>query len=117
MKRGKALGTLVVLLCLVFAGFYARSLLRRHSASAKSQPHSPTLALNARAKALPASPSSSPTQPSLSHAEINPKLFQIPSALWNKPIPEEPFARFHDWAEKFQAADLSLKPTLESEGI
>ena len=37
--------------------------------------------------------------------------------LWAKPIPEEPFARFHDWAEKFAAASPETRAGLEPEGI
>ena len=116
MKRGLFWGTGVVLL-IVFAGLAGRSLYRRGSAATNSGSHVFSPVIAARAKA----PKPASTTPPISAPEretfASNKLFVTAETLWAKPIPEEPFARFHDWAEKFAATRPETRPALESEGI
>ena len=44
-------------------------------------------------------------------------LFLTPNVLWQRPIREEIFARFHDWAENFRTATTDERRALETEGI
>ncbi len=44
-------------------------------------------------------------------------IFLTPDVLWQKPITEETFARFHDWAERYRAAGVAERATLEAEGV
>jgi hypothetical protein len=44
-------------------------------------------------------------------------LFQTAAELWQKPIAEEAFARFHDWAEKYAKSTQAEKAALGNEGI
>src|SRR5437899_9827555 len=59
---------------------------------------------------LAASTSPAPTPPTN-------RLFLTADRRWQQPLAEEAFARFHDWAERYIAADASAKVALEAEGI
>jgi hypothetical protein len=43
-------------------------------------------------------------------------LFETGDVRWRQPIFEEPFAKFHDWAERYVAASASEKVAAEAEG-
>src|SRR5580765_2172748 len=117
MKRGKGLGTFVVLVGLVVAGLAAKNLFRGHSAAAKSQNPSTAGTVSVRAKAAQ-TVAATRIDPADSQAtELTNKLFRSTGSAWDKPIAEEAFASFHDWAEKFLATDPSRKVSLEEEGI
>jgi hypothetical protein len=44
-------------------------------------------------------------------------LFQTADIRWTQPIFEEPFAKFHDWAERYIAASAQEKLSAEAEGV
>src|SRR5439155_8892952 len=51
-----------------------------------------------------------------SGAETN-SIFLTPDILWNQPVPEESFAQFHDWADRYVKATADERTRLENEGI
>ena len=44
-------------------------------------------------------------------------VFETAEARWQKPIAEEPFARFHDWANAYLAASPEKRSLLEEQGL
>jgi len=44
-------------------------------------------------------------------------LFQTASLRWQQPIAEEPFAAFHDWAERYLSASASERAGMLAEGV
>src|SRR5437899_1509365 len=44
-------------------------------------------------------------------------VFDTADQLWQRPVPEEAFARFHDWAENYRQATADARARLESEGV
>jgi len=58
-----------------------------------------------------------PSEPTTTSAAATNKLFITANLLWHRPIAEEAFARFHDWAEQYVLAAASEKSVLEAEGV
>src|SRR5436309_1978136 len=50
-------------------------------------------------------------------SSISNKFFATAESFWEQPILEEPFARFHDWAEQYLHAGNGNKSGLETEGL
>src|SRR5207247_70087 len=72
--------------------------------------------MSARAKAAPAVSTVVGDQKSPTEDAGTNKFLVGPRVLWDRPVSEETFARFHDWAEKFLAAGPENKAALEREG-
>jgi len=45
------------------------------------------------------------------------KFFLTTEVLWREPVPEESFARFKDWTQRYLAADAASRAGLVAEGI
>lgn len=48
---------------------------------------------------------------------LGPRLLPPADVLWNRPVPEPQFARFHAWTERYLAAGPADQPALETEGV
>src|SRR2546426_8752047 len=117
MKRGSFLSTAAVLLGLILAGFAGKSLFWASLAGGTARLRVSPPAISARATA--ASPASGALAVAAAEAGVpaTNKLFLTSDRLWDQPVPEEPFARLHDWAEKFLTTSPQTRPALETEGI
>src|SRR6266567_7961636 len=101
----------VFLVLLILAGFGLREFLRDRAAILQTPNKniaSPTLPIRAMNPAAAAP---------IGNNAVSKSLFHRPDLWWQQPIAEEPFARFHDWVERYIAAPLADKATLEADGI
>src|SRR6185295_6420177 len=83
----------------------------------RSTPATVTLTTPARAATPATALSSNSPERAIGKIVSTNAIFLTPDVLWQRPIREETFARFHDWAEKFQAAAPGERPSLEATGI
>jgi len=111
MKRPR-LQAGVLLVLLIVAGFGLREFSKDRSPllqTANKRVARSTTLFRAGNPAVAAAPSS--------NIAVSNILFRTAAIWWQQPIAEEPFARFHDWAERYVAAPLADKAALETEGI
>jgi len=117
MKRSAILSAIGVLfLAIIFGVLISRKSVRSDKKpSTTSSRASRAGTLNA--PLLPAIQTAALPLPSAPPYEATNALFRTPDRLWDEPIQEEAFARFHDWAENYLKTTASQKPALELEGL
>jgi hypothetical protein len=54
------------------------------------------------------------SQPTLA---VTKKLFRTPAILWNEPTPEQAFARFKEWTQRYLPANPTSRASLIPEGV
>src|SRR6185369_10467808 len=119
MKKGAILSSIGVLFLAIFCGVF----ISRKPPSENQQ--SPTALVQAAAtgqanqalEAVPSIQTPPSAQPSAPPYEATNVLFRTADRLWDEPIPEEAFARFHDWADNYLKATETQRTAMESAGI
>src|SRR5436190_12427829 len=120
MKNRYILRLLAFLFMTGIAGFAVKNLPQSSKPQAKPKVAFAAQTVIPNRKAMEVNPLTQATTPisaSSQGSSFTNKLFATAELLWERPIIEEPFARFHDWAEHYINVPKSDKGALELEGM